>query len=69
MKDLHNWFETIDQLAISIAIILEILCFVLKELEDSIGGLAVPKFFGKWILEQVYTRILSVFSQGRIEND
>ena len=65
MKDLHNWFETVDQLAISTAVFLELLCFALKEFEDSIGRLA----FGKRILGvlgQVYSGLLAVVSQGCI---
>ncbi len=41
----------------------------MKELEDSIGGLAILEFLGKWILRQVYTGVLAIVSQGRIEND
>jgi hypothetical protein len=68
MKDLHNWFETVNQLAISITIVLELLRFVLKELKNSIGGLAVPEFFDKWILGQIYPGMLAIFSQGCTEN-
>jgi hypothetical protein len=40
MKDMHKWFETVDQLSISIAVILELFRFDLKEIEDIIGRLA-----------------------------
>jgi hypothetical protein len=56
---------------ISVAEILELLYFFLKELEDIIGGLAILEFLGnlKWILGQVYSGVLAIVSQGRIEND
>ncbi len=69
MKDLNNWFERIDQLAISITIIPEFLHFVLKEFEDGISGLAVLEGFGKWILGQVYPSMCAVVSQGYVENE
>src|SRR6266852_7978667 len=69
MKNLHNWSKAVDQLVISVAEFLELLYFFLKELEDSIGGLAILEFLGKWILRQVYTGVLAIVSQGRIEND
>lgn len=69
MKDLHNWLETIDQLAIFVAMVLKLLCFVLEELEDSIGGLAVLEFFGKRVLGQVYPGMITIFSQGCVENE
>jgi hypothetical protein len=47
MKDLHNWLETVDQVVISAAILLELICFVLKEIEDIIGRLAVLELLGK----------------------
>ena len=47
MKDLHNWLETVDQAVISAAILLELICFVLKEIEDIIGRLAVLELLGK----------------------
>ena len=54
---------------ISVAEILELLYFFLKELEDSIGGLAILELLGEWILGQVYSSELAIVSQGRIEND
>ena len=69
MKNLHNWSKAVDQLVISVAELLELLYFFLQELEDSIGGLAILEFLGKWILRQVYSGVLAIVSQGRIEND
>ena len=69
MKDLHNRFETVDQLAISIAIVLELVCFVLEEFEDIIGRLAVPEFLGKRVFGKVYPSLLEIVSQGSTENE
>ena len=41
MKDLYYGFKRVDQLAIPIAIFLELLCFVSEEIEDRIGGVAI----------------------------
>ena len=69
MKNLHNWFKAVDQLVISVAEILEVLYFFLKELENSICGMAILKFLGKWILGQVYSGVLAIVSQSCVEND
>jgi hypothetical protein len=69
MKNLHNWSKAVDQLVISVAEILELLRFFLKELEEGIGGLAILEFLGKWILGQVYSGVLVIVRQGCIEND
>ena len=69
MKDLHNWSKAVDQLVISVAEVLELLYFFLKELEDGIGGLAILEFLGEWILGQVYSGVLAIVNQGCIEND
>lgn len=68
MKELHNGFKIADQLVVSIAIVLEFLCSVLKELKDVINGLAVLEFFEKWILGRIYPSIPAVFNQGCIKN-
>ena len=47
MKDLHNWLETVDQAVISVAILLELIRSVLKEIEDIIGRLAVLELLSK----------------------
>jgi hypothetical protein len=41
MKDLYYWLQTVDQLAIYVSIGIELLGFVLKEVKDRIGRLAV----------------------------
>ena len=69
MKDLHNWFEAVDQLAISIAIILELACFVLKEFEDSFGRSTVLELLGKRVFDKIYPSFVEVVTQGSIEND
>ena len=68
MKDLHNWLETVDQTAISVAILLELVCFVLKEIEDIIGRLAVLELLGKRVSGKVYPCLVEIISQGSIEN-
>ena len=69
MKDLNNWFETVDQVAISIAIILELVCFVMKESEDSVGRLAVLELLGKRVFGNVHPSLAEVVGQGSIENE
>jgi hypothetical protein len=69
MENLHNWPKVFEQLVVSVAEILKFLYFFLKELEDSIGGLAILECLGKWILGQVYSSVLAIVSQGRVEND
>jgi hypothetical protein len=68
MKDLHNWHETVDQAAISVAILLELVCFVLKEIEDIIGRLAVLELLGERVSDKVYPGLVEIVSQGSIED-
>ena len=37
MKDLYYWFKTVDQFAITIAVSLELFCFVSEEVDDCVG--------------------------------
>ena len=68
MKDLYNWFKTIDQLSISIAIILELLCSVLKEVEDGFGRVAVLECLGGRMCYEVYFCLLGIVRQCGIKN-
>jgi hypothetical protein len=68
MKDLDNWIETGDQLAISIAIILELVCLVLKEFKGIIGRSAVLELLGKRVFDKIHASFVKVVSQGSIEN-
>ena len=68
MKDLHNWVERVDQLAISIAIILEVACLVLKEFEDITGRSAVLELLCKRVFGEVYPSLVEVVSQRSIKN-
>ena len=69
MKNLHNRSKEFDQLVISVSGVLELVYFILKELEDSIGRLAILEFLGKWILGQFYSSVLAIVGQGYVEND
>jgi hypothetical protein len=68
MKDMHKWFETVDQLSISIAAILELFRFDLKEIEDVIGRLAGLERLGERAVGEVYPGLLEVVGQCGIEN-
>jgi len=61
MNDLHNWVETVDQLAVSIAIIFEFLCFILKQLEDGSSG-ASQQSLSKGVFGKIYPGLLEVVS-------
>jgi hypothetical protein len=69
MKDMHKWFETVDQLSISIAAILELFRFDLKEIEDVIGRLAALERLGEGAVGEVYPGLLEVVGQRGIENE
>jgi hypothetical protein len=68
MEDLYYGFKTVDQLAISIAISLELLCFVSEEIEDGIGGVGILEDSGRGMCSEVYTCLFEIFRQGSIEN-
>jgi hypothetical protein len=68
MKDLYYWLQTVDQLAISVTIGTELLGFVLEEVEDSIGRVAVLEGLGEGICGKVYPCLLGIVGQSGIEN-
>jgi len=69
MKDSHNRVETIDQLSISIAILLELFRFDLKEIEDIIGGLAALERLDEGTGGEVYPGLYEVVGYCGIENE
>jgi hypothetical protein len=68
MKDLYYWLQAVDQLAISVPIGTELLGFVLEEVEDSIGRVAVLEGLGEGICGKVYPCLLSIVGQSGIED-
>ena len=68
MKDLYYWFQKVDQLAISVSKDTELVGFVLKEVEDGIGRVAVLEGLGEWIRGKVYTCLLGIVGQSGVEN-
>ena len=68
MKDMYYWFKTVDKLAISIAICLELVCFVSEEIEDGIGGVAILEGLGGGMCSEVYACLFGIVGQGSIEN-
>ena len=53
-KHLYYRLKTVDQFAISIAICLELVYFVLKEVEDAVDGVANLKCLDEGICGKVY---------------
>ncbi len=53
MKDLYYWFKAIDQFTITIAICLELVCFILKHVEEVIGREAELKVLGEGICSEI----------------
>ena len=68
MKDLYYGFKIVDQLAISIAISLELLCFFSEEIEDGIGGVAILENSGRGMCSEAYACLFSIVGQRSIEN-
>jgi hypothetical protein len=66
MEDLYYRFKIVDQLAISIAISLELLCFLSKEIEDGIGGVAILEDLSRGMCNEVYTGLFGIVGQGSI---
>ncbi|SRR6266702_1330416 len=55
MDDLHYWFEPVC--AISIPIVLKCMNLVLKQFEDSVGGVTASERVCKRVLDQVYANL------------
>jgi len=68
MKNLYYRFKTLDQLAIPIAIRLELLCFVLEETEDCIGGAAILEGLRGGMCCEVYACLFGIVGQRNIKN-
>jgi len=68
MKDLYYGFKTVDQLAIPIAICLELLCFFSEEIEDRIGGVAILDDLRRGMCSEVNARLFGIFGQRSIKN-
>ena len=60
MKDLYDGFKTVDQPAISVAICLELLCFVSEEIEDGISGVAILENLGRGMCGEVYACLFGI---------
>jgi hypothetical protein len=67
MKYLYNRLKTVYQFAIPITICLELLCFVLKDVKDRIGRVAVLEGLGRGMSGKVYARLLGIIGQGGVE--
>ena len=68
MKDLYYWLETVDQLAISVAISLKLICFVFQEGENCVGGPGILESLCRGMYGEVYSCLFGIFGQGGIEN-
>jgi len=68
MKDLYYGFKIVDQVAIPIAICLELLCFFSEEIEDRIGGVAILEDLRRGMCSEVDARLFNIFGQRSIEN-
>jgi hypothetical protein len=68
MKDLYYWFKIVDQLAIFISIGVELLGFVLKEVENGICRMAVLDGLGEGICSEVYPCLFGIVRQGSFKN-
>ena len=66
MKDLYYGFKTVDQLAIPIAICLELLCPVSEEIKDGIGGVAILEGLCRGMRSEVYACLIGIVGQGSI---
>ncbi len=60
MKHLYYQLKTVDQFAISIVICLELVCFVLKEVEDVVGRVTSLEGLDKGICGKVYTCLFGI---------
>jgi hypothetical protein len=68
MKHLDDRLETIDQLSISIAIGLELACFLLEDVEDSIGRIAILEGSSDGVCCEVYTGLFGILGQRGVED-
>jgi hypothetical protein len=68
MKHLYYGLKIVDQFAISIAVCLELLCFVLKEFEDVVGRVTILDGLGERTCGEVYACLFGVVGQRGLEN-
>ena len=60
MYDLHHWCKPADQFAISLPIVFKRKGLLLKQFENSVGGVASSESVCDGILGQVYTNLLDI---------
>jgi len=60
MKDLNYRLKAIDQFAIPIAICLELVCFILKHVEEVVGRAAVLKVLGAGMYSEIYSCLFGI---------
>ena len=68
MKDLYYGLKTVDQLAIPIAILLKLLCFVSEEIKDRIGRVAILEGLCGGMTNKIYACLSGIVGQGSLEN-
>ena len=68
MDNVHHRFNAVDQLAISLSIAFEFVCFFLKQLKDVIRRMTGLKPVSKRVLDQVYPGLLGIVCKSCIED-
>ena len=68
MKNSYDRFKAVDQFAIAVTICLELVCFVLEEVDNRVGRVAVLKYLGRGMSGEVYSCLFKIIGQSGIEN-
>ena len=68
MNDFHNWFKTVDQLAISVSIIFEFFGLIFEQLKDVIRRMAGSKLVNDGVLDWVDPDLLGIVGEGCIKD-
>ena len=68
MNDFHNWFKTVDQLAISVSIIFEFFGLIFEQLKDLIRRMAGSKLVNDGVLDWVDPDLLGIVGEGCIKD-
>lgn len=68
MKHLYYGLKIADQFVVSVAVCLELLCFVLKEFEDVVGRVTILEGLGERTCGKVNSCLFGIVGQRGIED-
>jgi len=68
MNDLHNRFQAVDQLAITLSIVFKLTRLFFEQLKDVVGRVAGLKLVSERVVSRIYSDLQGVVGESCIED-